>query len=158
MGAIFENDDYYTSPPLDESVVERAQSIVGYRLPEAYLELLNERNGGRLRSRCFRTTFPTSWADDHIGVLAIRGIGGEWGIDSSSGLGSVDVIREWQYPDIGIVICETPSGGHDTVMLDYSECGPEGEPSVAYIDEDRMPRRLASSFSEFLDGLYVCDE
>ncbi len=158
MRTIFEDDDYYTSPPLDERDVERAQSIVGYGLPASYLELLNERNGGRLRARCFPTTFPTSWADDHIGVLAIRGIGGEWGIDSSSGLGSEDMIREWQYPEIGIVICETPSGGHDTVMLDYSECGPAGEPSVAYIDEDRIPRRLASSFSEFLDGLYVCDE
>lgn len=155
---MFEDDDYYTSPPFDESAVARAQTLLGYRLPAAYLELLKERNGGRLKFRCFPTTYPTSWAEDHIGILAIRGIGGEWGVDSSSGLGSIDMIREWEYPNIGVVICETPSGGHDAVMLDYSECGPEGEPSVAYIDEDRIPRRLASSFMAFLDGLYFCDD
>lgn len=43
-----------------------------------------------------------------------------------------------------MVICDTPSAGHDTVMLDYSECGPEGEPSVAYIDEDRSLGGLLS--------------
>jgi hypothetical protein len=51
-----------------------------------------------------------------------------------------------------------PSGGHDAVMLDYSECGPNGEPAVAYIDEDRISRRVADSFAAFLSGLTPCDE
>ena len=34
-------------------------------------------------------------------------------------------------------------------MLDYSECGPEGEPAVSNVDEDRVPRRVAPSFDEF---------
>jgi len=44
-----------------------------------------------------------------------------------------------------VVICDTPSAGHDTVMLDYTDCAVDGEPAVAYIDEDRVPRRVAAS-------------
>jgi hypothetical protein len=35
-------------------------------------------------------------------------------------------------------------------MLDYSESGPDGEPSVVYVDEDRVPRRVAGTFAEFI--------
>lgn len=94
---------------------------------------------------------------DHIAIGAIRGVGGDWGIDDET-LGSRYMVAEWGYPDIGVVICATPSGGHDTVMLDYRECGPQGEPSVAYIDEYRVPRTIAGSFAEFLDGLIDCPD
>jgi SMI1-KNR4 cell-wall len=118
--------------------------------------VLSQRNGGLLRRRCCPTKFRTSWADDHFEIRALLGVGGEWGIDSSSGLGSADLITEWEYPEIGVVICDMPSGGHDAVMLDYSESGPEGEPSIAYIDEDRIPRRAANSFEEFIARLVLC--
>ena len=115
------------------------------------------RNGGVLRRRCWPTSFPTSWSPDHFAVLALLGLDGEWGIDATSGLGSKDMIEEWGYPNIGVMIFHMPSGGHDAVMLDYTESGPYGEPNVAYIDEDRIPKRVANSFSEFIDGLVSCD-
>lgn len=77
------------------------------------------------------------------------------GVDSP--LGSAYLITEWGYPAIGVVLCAMPSGGHDTAMLDYSESGPDGEPAVAYIDEDRIPRREANSFEEVLLRLIVCE-
>lgn len=46
-------------------------------------------------------------------------------------------------------------------MLDYSDCGPEGDPAVVYIDEDRVPRRVAGSFIEFIEfieRLKSCEE
>jgi hypothetical protein len=55
-----------------------------------------------------------------------------------------------------VVFCSTPSGGHDAVMLDYRDCGPEGEPAVVYVDEDRVPQRIAGSFDEFVAGLMEC--
>ncbi|MCT9078512.1 SMI1/KNR4 family protein [Streptomyces fulvoviolaceus] len=137
-------------------MIRRAEEELGVRLPRSYVDVLLLRNGGTPRHRCCPTTFPTSWADDHFEISGIRGIGGTWGIDSSSGMGSSYLIAEWRYPDIGVVICDTPSAGHDTVMLDYSGCGPEGEPSVAYIDEDRIPRKVAESFEEFLARLVPC--
>lgn len=58
---------------------------------------------------------------------------------------------------IGVAICDMPSGGHDAVMLDHSDVGPEGELGVAYVDEDRIPRRVAKSFEDFLLLLVPCD-
>ncbi|WP_248783822.1 SMI1/KNR4 family protein [Actinoalloteichus caeruleus] len=138
-------------------MVLRAEEDLRVRLPRSYVEVLLLRNGGTPRHRCYPTSFPTSWADDHFEISGIRGIGGFWGIDSTSGHGSSYLISEWDYPEIGVVICDTPSGGHDTVMLDYSECDSEGNPSIAYIDEDRIPRRVARSFDEFLARLVRCD-
>jgi hypothetical protein len=50
------------------------------------------------------------------------------------------------------VLTDTPSGGHDTVVLDYRNAEP-GRPSVVYVDEDRIPRKIADSFEEFAEGL-----
>ncbi len=154
----FEEDNYFTSPPLTDQRILAAEAVLGFRLPSSYVDLLKQKNGGIPKYRCVRMEVPTSWAPDHIEIAGVRGIGGDWGIDSTQGLGSRDLIVEWDYPDIGIVICEMPSGGHDAVMLDYSSCGPTGEPSVAYIDEDRSIRRIASSFTEFLGRLRPCSE
>jgi hypothetical protein len=152
MTEIFDEDDSFTGPPLDDELVRRVEQSLGMRLPRSYVELLRTRNGGALRRSCCPTGFPTSWAEDHFEIQALKGVGGEWGIDAAD-FGSAYAIEEWRYPDIGIVICEMPSGGHDAVILDYSECGAQGEPVVAYIDEDRVPRRVASSFEEFMAGL-----
>lgn len=157
MTEFFEDDAYYTGPMLSAEMVRHAEAHLGVRLPSSYVDLLYRRNGGVPKRRCYETTFPTSWAADHVEISAIRGIGGEWGIDSTDGLGSAEMIAEWGYPEIGVVICDTPSAGHDTVMLDYSESGVTGEPSVVYIDEDRVPNRIARSFEEFLANLTPCD-
>lgn len=159
MMDFFEDDEcYFLGPPLTNEMVSDAEHMLGVKLPEAYLLLLKKKNGGTPKRRCFPMSEATSWAVDHIMIEAILGIGGEWGIDSSSGMSSPEMVEEWDYPNIGVVICHMPSGGHDTVMLDYRECGVEGEPSVAYIDEDRIPRRIANSFSEFILGLVDCSE
>lgn len=143
--AFFTDDETYTGPRLTQKLIRSAEARLGYRLPPAYLALLEERNGGVPIRRCFPATKKTSWAVDRIEIETLCGLGGEWGIDSEDGLGSRDLIAEWGYPNIGIVICETPSAGHDTVMLDYRKCGPAGEPSVVYIDEDRSILGLAAT-------------
>ncbi|MBM7856491.1 hypothetical protein JOD27_000265 [Lentzea nigeriaca] len=63
------------------------------------------------------------------------------------------LIAEWGYPDVGLVICDMPSGGHDALMLEYSEAGPEGEPCVVHVDEDRVP----DSFGRFVANLVSCE-
>lgn len=143
----------WTGPPLTDEAVRRAEEILGVRLPQSYLRLLFRRNGGVLRHTCHPTSFRTSWAEDHFAVDVILGIGYEEGVDSCS----ADLVIEWGYPEIGVVIGVTPAAGHDTVMLDYSDCGPQGEPAVAYIGEDRVPRRIADSFGAFVDGLVPCE-
>lgn len=158
VASLYTDSDYYTGPPLDADMLRRAEEDLGVRLPRSYVEALYKRNGGTPRRRCFPTIFPTSWASDHFEISGIKGIGGSWGIDSSSEAGSAYLIEEWEYPDVGVVICDMPSGGHDAVMLDYSELGPDGEPAVVYVDEDRTPRRIADSFAAFASRLISCDE
>ncbi|HZM82681.1 MAG TPA: SMI1/KNR4 family protein [Candidatus Limnocylindrales bacterium] len=154
---VFEDDDdEYTGAPLTSEMVRHAEEVLGVRLPRAYVDVLLQRNGGVPQHRCFPTEFTTSWAPDHIEIEALLGIGGEWGIDTLHG--EAGIIAEWGYPEIGVVFCDTPSGGHDTLMLDYSECGAEGEPAVAYIDEDRIPRHIARTFDEFMARLVSCEQ
>jgi hypothetical protein len=150
---IFDDGSYYTGPPLGADMVRRAEEALGVNLPRSYVDLLGHKNGGSLRRRCYPTAFPNSWAPDHIEVRALLGIGGKGGIDKMSPY----LISEWGYPNIGIVMCDLPSGGHDTVMLDYSESGATGEPAVVYVDEDRIPRRIAGSFDDFINGLVPCE-
>lgn len=143
----------WVGPPLTEEMVRQAEETLGVRLPRSYVELLNRQNGGVLTNGCFPTSFRTYWAADHFQVDVIIGVGYEEGIDSQS----TYLISEWDYPNIGVVIAVTPSAGHDTVMLDYSQSGPEGESAVAYVGEDRVPHRVADSFQQFLDGLVSCE-
>ena len=147
----FEDSGYYTGPDLTDELVASAESRLGYRLPDSYLEVLRVRNGGTPTRRRFPTEFATSWAPDHFEILAIRGVGGTWGIDTVGPLSSSAMIGEWGYPAIGIVICDMPSGGHDAVMLDYREEGLE--PRVVYVDEDREPLVIARTFADFVDRL-----
>lgn len=150
----FDEDETFTGPPLSDELIRSAEAAIGYALPTAYIQLLWERNGGRPHKRHLATPFPTSWADDHIEIASIKGVGGTWGIDSSSGLGSESMIAEWDYPAIGIVVCDMPSGGHDAVMLDYTRSNQGNQPSVAYIDEDRIVREVAPDFATFISRLY----
>lgn len=148
-GIDFKDSDYYTGPPVTPQVVLAAEDALGLRLPESYLELVRQRNGGEPVKCRFPTPFATSWAPDHFEIRAILGLGGDWGLDAS--LGSSYLIDEWELPNIGIVVCAMPSGGHDAVMLDYRRSSPE--PAIAYVDEDRIPRVVAATFGEFLTRL-----
>ena len=67
------------------------------------------------------------------------------------------MIKQAGLPEIGIVVCWTPAAGHDAIMLDYSACGPGGEPRVVHVDpEDDMSSVLAPDFETFLRGLVDC--
>jgi len=159
MDIFWDDSDYFTGPALTAESVAGAEASLGYSLPAAYVELLRSRNGGCPRRDCFPTATPTSWADDHIALSGIRGIGGEWGIDSPT-LGSEVMIKEWGYPRIGIVVGECPSAGHDVVMLDYSLCGQHGEPQVIHVETERDSPEitvLAPNFAKFIEGLVTAE-
>jgi hypothetical protein len=156
----FDESDYFTGRPLTDDMAQDAEVVLGYKLPQSYLNLLRIKNGGTLRLRCYPTEAPTGWAKDHIEVDAVYGIAGKWGIDTE--YGSRYLIAEWGYPEKGIVIGCTPSAGHEAIMLDYSFCGPEGEPRVVYVDTEGHDEEpfivvLAANFEQFLQNLTSCD-
>ena len=101
---------------------------------------------------CFPTTEATGWADDHIAITSIAGIGYDKRNSLCDDLGSQFMIDEREYPAIGVVVADCPSAGHDLVMLDYRACGPEGEPAVVHIDQenDYHTTLLSPSFEAFV--------
>lgn len=150
----YAKEEYIDKPPSDELILEIEQEL-GYKLPESYIWLMKQHNGGIPVNTRFPTNEPTSWADDHIAITGIMGIGREKTYAICSGLGSRFMIEEWGYPDIGVAICDCPSAGHDMVFLDYRECGPQGEPKVVHIDQedDYHIVPLADTFETFICGL-----
>src|SRR5262245_7657549 len=151
----FDNSPYYTGPTLTDARIAEVETTLGYTLPQSYLRLLRVKNGGAPKRQCHPTA-GKHWSDNHVRVTQIFGIGGRWGIDSKE-LGSRHLIEEAGYPEIGVIIGWTPTGGHDAIMLDYSDCGPQGEPRVIHIDaESGDTQVLAPNFETFLRGLVDC--
>ncbi|MFD2327668.1 Imm51 family immunity protein [Cohnella sp. GCM10020058] len=150
----YARDSYVSDPPTDELIAEVEEEL-GYKLPTGYIHMMKLQNGGIPRNTCFPTKGPTSWADDHIAITGIMGIGRDKSYSLSGEFGSPFMISEWGYPDIGVVLCDCPSAGHDVVMLDYRDCGPQGEPQVIHVDQEQDYRItfLASSFEDFVRGL-----
>jgi len=151
----FDASNHYTGPPLTDAMVASAERALGYTLPASYLHLLRVKNGGCPKRQC-HPTGGTHWSDNHVRVVTIFGIGGQWGIDSEK-FGTRHMIQQAGLPEIGIVVGWTPTAGHDAIMLDYSIDGPRGEPRVVHVDpEDDASAVLATNFEEFLRGLVDC--
>jgi hypothetical protein len=140
---------------LTDEMVAAAERALGYTLPPPYIRLLRVKNGGVPRRQCFPTA-GTGWADNHVRAVVVFGVGGMWGIDSEQ-FGSRQLVREAGYPEIGIIVGWTPTAGHDAIFLDYTACGPRGEPRVTHVDaESGDSKILATDFDTFLRGLVDC--
>jgi hypothetical protein len=151
----FDASTHYTSPPLTDAMIASAEGVLGHALPASYLQLLRVKNGGCPRRQCFPIN-GTHWSHNHVRIVALFGIGGQWGIDSKE-FGTRHMIEQAGLPEIGIVVGMTPAAGHDAIMLDYGDCGPRGEPRVVYVDpEDDLLSVLAPDFETFIRGLVDC--
>ncbi|MFD0715762.1 Imm51 family immunity protein [Paenibacillus sp. GCM10027626] len=148
-------DESYVEEPPTADMIASVEEELGYKLPEDYIWLMKQQNGGIPVNTCFPTSEHTSWAEDHIAITGIMGIGREKAYSLCGKFGSPFMIEEWGYPDIGVVICDCPSAGHDVVMLDYRACGKEGEPAVVHVDQeaDYEITFLAPNFAAFITGL-----
>ena len=146
--------EYVSEPPSDE-LIASVEEELGYKLPAAYIWLMKQHNGGIPVNTCYPCDEPTCWAEDHVAITGIFGIGREKIYSLCGELGSQFMIDEWEYPAIGVAICDCPSAGHDMIFLDYRACGPQGEPAVVHVDQENDSKitHLADSFEEFIRGL-----
>lgn len=138
-------DDYTGKAPTDQEILD-IEKETGYKLPESYIELIKHQNGGVTANSIVTT--------DNLCVhlVGIYGIDKDKECSVCGDCGTEFWLEEWGYPAIGLVIADTISGGHDMVFLDYSECGPEGEPMVTLVDQedDYSQEILADNFEEFI--------
>ena len=159
MVEFWEDSDYarkeYVLPSLTNTMIESVQERLGYCLPSAYIELMRFQNGGIPKKTAFPTTTPTSWAENHIALSGIMGIGESKCYSLCGDLGSQFMIAEWGYPTIGVYFGTCPSAGHDMICLDYRKCRPSGEPTVVHVDQenDYSITHLADNFETFISGL-----
>lgn len=144
----------YVDHPISDATVAEVEAELGVRLPASYVLLMGTQNGGIPRNCCHPTAKPTTWAADHIAISGIRGIGREKPYSLCGRLGGEFMQEERGYPDVGVCICDCPSAGHDLVMLDYRGCGPEGEPTVVHVDQERdhAVTLVAKDFETFVRG------
>lgn len=150
-----DDDDPYREAPSTAELVTEVEAELGFRLPRAWVALAAFRNGGRLARTAFPTSVPTGWADDHVAVTGLSAIGRTARYSLLGDLGGTFMRDEWGYPDWGVGIANTPTAGHEQIMLDYRACGPQGEPAVVYVDQeaDYAVTPLAPDFASFVAGL-----
>jgi hypothetical protein len=154
QGSDYAQKSYVEDVPTEDTI-RAIENELGYKLPVSYIELMKSQNGGIPKNTCFPTTQATSWAEDHVAITGIMGIGHSRVYSLCGELGSQFMIDEWGYPAIGIYICDCPSAGHDMILLDYTVCGNDGEPQVVHVDQesDYKITFLAKNFEEFVRGL-----
>lgn len=144
----YAKEAYIGKVPTDKEI-EEIQEELGYKLPSSYIELIKNQNGGI-------PVFNVFYIDDYeIYITGIYGIDKEKQYSLCGEMGNGFWISEWEYPDIGIVVADTISGGHNMIFLDYRECGKDGEPKVACVNQesDYSIIILAENFEKFIKGL-----
>ncbi len=143
---------FYTEEYPTNEIIKSIENELAYKLPSSYIELMRFQNGGVPKNDCFPTTESTSWAEDHIAITGIMGIGNNKSYSLCGDLGSRFMIDEWGYPKIGICVCDCPTAGHDMIMLDYTK---NGEPKVVHVDRENNYKItfLAKDFETFIKGL-----
>ncbi len=158
----YAKENYIGKAPSDEEF-EKVEQELGYKLPNSYKVLMKKQNGGFLGElHCaFINEFDSYYtAPSEFWVRTILGVDLEKKYSVCGAMGTKFRIEEWGYPDIGVVIGEGISGAHDLFFLDYSDCGPEGEPCVVYIDQENEYKMIyvADNFQDFINGLISEDE
>jgi SMI1-KNR4 cell-wall len=145
----------YVEPPLTDQLVREVEAELGVHLPASYVALMRRHNGGVPRLRDHPAPHPTTWADDHVAISGIFGIGRTHDFSLGGPRSGLWWSEEWSYPDVGVYVADCPSAGHDLVALDYRGCGPDGEPGVVHVDEERgyAVTELAPDFATFVRGL-----
>lgn len=142
--SIWIKDDINNQKAISDYMIKKAEKQLQVKLPDSYVNLLKIQNGGSIIYDAYPTDFPTSWADDHINVNELYGIGGETSI-----LDSDYLIEEWNLPKRIVLIS---GNGHTWIALDYRET--KECPPVILIDENGEGiTEIAQSFELFLEGL-----
>ncbi|MEC0278767.1 SMI1/KNR4 family protein [Bacillus halotolerans] len=150
MSEFWESSEYdpFRLTDISDNEIKNVEKKLNLTLPEQYKKLIIQQNGGLINFNAFPTDQETSWAEDHIEVDHLRGIGKDLGI-----LESEYLIKEWGLPQRLLLI---QGDGHNWVALDYRLTNEN--PPVHYFDlELNNDIKIAVSFDEFLSKLYTHD-
>jgi hypothetical protein len=146
------DEKYGMLPPLTQDMIAAAEHELGVTLPADLLRLLRMQNGGVVAEAWDACPAEANfYADDHVPFDMLFGIGPSDSADATTLLDTPYLVQEWELPSPIVLL----SGqGHYWVALDYRTCGPHGEPSVAWFDNEREHEfRLAPDFRGLVEQL-----
>ena len=148
-------DDLFVDDPLTEEKITSTEIDLGYRLPRAYIAIARVQNGGVPRKVRHPTRTGNGWSPDVITIEGIFAIGSRTDYSLCGRFGSRFYIDDWGYPPLGVYFAECPSEAHEMLCLDYQAVGPDGEPRVVHVDQERDYRitPVAPDFETFLRAL-----
>ncbi len=147
-------DHGYSGPEPSDELILTIEKELGYKFPASYIEFMKFQNGGTPLKNSFPTTPEKHW-DEYREISGFFGIGRNNEHTLCGEYGNKFWIEEWGYPNIGVYIGDGISGGHELILLDYSNCGKDGEPEVVYIDQELDYRKtfVAKDFETFVREL-----
>ncbi|MEY8742424.1 SMI1/KNR4 family protein [Bacillales bacterium AN1005] len=143
------NDDPYKLKEINKKDIDLAEKAFNIKLPQDYIELLKEQNGGCLEKTCLPVNFKNDWADDHILFDYLLGIEKDKGIMESDYL-----LKEWGVTEKNLIIIS--GDGHFFVALDYRTNNEN--PTIVYIDTTKNKiTKIYEDFSSMVNSLYEED-
>lgn len=158
------NQKYYlencVGNKLDDETIRYVEKELGYKLPESYIELMKIQNGGAPIKNTWINKDAKPNEVDTVVMTNFYSVGSEKADSLLGKFGNKFWFTEWEYPNIGVVIAETISGGHQLIYLDYSECANNGIPKVAMINQESDYHKtiLSNTFEDFVLSLIEEDE
>ncbi len=125
-----------------------SEGVTAAELPQAYLDLLVEQNGGYLLCSRIPTKEPTSDGIDYAAVHTILGLHDD---PNNSLYAQQAIARTAGLPDYFVLFS---INGSQLFAFDYSKLSPSGEPSIRHIDiETDNWQTVAADFDQFLRSL-----
>ena len=135
----FWSDKYSGNISLTNEMIGNCEKLIGFKLPEKFITLLKDQNGGYTNSL---------FINDEIIIDEIFGI--YFYEENPSILDTDYLTKEWSLPQKQVLIS---GDGHTWISLDYSS---KLNPSVRFINiEDNKNIILSSSFNDFLCKLQL---
>ncbi len=106
LDSFWDDSDYALEAYVDRTpsaeLVASVEAELGYKLPASYVSLMRSHNGGIPRNTACPAPNPTTWADDHVSVHGILGIGRTRRCSPAGDAGYRLWLEEWEYRTIGV--------------------------------------------------------
>lgn len=120
------SNDEYMLQPLTEEIVKKAEELFNVALPNSYIAILKQQNGGQPICNAHPSPVPTVWGESFVILEHIKGIGPGNGILENDYL-----IKEWELPE-GLILFN--GDGHTWLAFDYRNA--TSNPPIVYVDVD----------------------
>ena len=151
VSLFYKRDKTYILEPLTDERIHHAEQMLKVKLPEEYIGLLKEQNGGHIKYHSYPIYSDEGVLQDKVSIDYLMGISDN---DDEGILQTPYFIDEWELPR-NIVLLS--GDGHSWIALDYRNTG-INPPVILLETEDEAVIPLASSFSDFLHQLIMTNK